>query len=134
MSSKHSQTKLELILQGLLKIDQKRLEEYILTDKVTMKFLNQFMQIKMDDREMELLEAELLLNGMITKVNEELLITSRGKETLTKGRREHLNMVQIQERLIRHRTNERKESNDLFFWLAISVVVISIIAFFIGVA
>ena len=123
-------TKLELILEGLLRADQ----ENIPSEQRTINFLNDLMQIRMDDREMELLEAELLLNGYIAKQNGELSITSNGKKSLTEEKTPmRLNTLQIQERMLRYQAIEPTQSNDTILWVGLSILVVSLVGFVIGV-
>ena len=130
-------TKLELILEGLLQVDQKKTQALGSSEKVTMTFLNDLMSIRMDDREMELLEAELLLNGYIARQNGELFITQNGKQSLLEGNTTvQLNTIQIQERWMRLQ-NERVEnpkSDDLLIYGGISLLVLTLIAFVIAVS
>ena len=120
-------TKLELILEGLLQVDQENSSE-----KVTMQFLNDLMHIRMDTREMELLEAELLLNGYIVKQNGELSITSKGKQSLlAENTAVQLNTIQIQERWMRYQNHrvENTKSDDILIYAGISLLVLTLIAF-----
>jgi hypothetical protein len=123
-------TKLELILEGLLRADQ----ENIPTEQRTMKFLNDLMQIRMDAREMELLEAELLLNGYIAKENGVLFITSSGKRSLAvENKTPQLNTLQIQERMLRYQAIEQTQSTDTVLWIGLSVLVLTLVGFVIAV-
>ena len=124
-------TKIELILQGLIQSNDLQSR----SNKVTMQYLNDFMKINMDNREMHLLEQELLLNGYIRANKGQLSITNAGKKFL-KGEISvaPLTTIQIQERLIPQNTLETGKNDNLMIGLFFATILLTIIGFIIGVA
>lgn len=122
-------TKIELILQGLLQLDERSSN----AQNINMQYLNESMKIHMDDREMHLLEQELLLNEYIVKKNGRLYITSEGKKALHgEAISVQLNTLQIQERFIRYNTLENTHNDNLLIRLLVVTILLVIIGLIAG--
>ena len=126
-------TKLDLILNGLLWIDKERLDNKVISKKITMKFLSNSMKIELKEWEMKSLEEELTNDGYIRKEDNQLFLTSEGKRFLSKDRGyEYQSTIQIQENIIREKTIEKFKYDKMSFWISILAIIISIIGFILG--
>ena len=120
--------KLDQILNGLLAIDVKRLNEETISKKITIEWLNDALDLECEVWEMKSLRNELIDKGLIDEINEELHITEQGKnyQTREKGFKQ-LDKVSNQEDMIRDLTIRKFKYDRIAFLLSIVAIIVSII-------
>lgn len=118
--------KLDKILDGLLYIDKRRLNNEPVKEKVTIEWLSATLDLDCEKWEIVSLKNELIDKELIKEFAGELHITEKGKhfKTREKGFRQ-LDKVADQEDLIRERTIEKFKYDKIGFWISIIALIIA---------
>lgn len=126
--------KLDKILNGLLFIDMKLLNEESISKKVTIEFLSKTLELDCEKWELKSLKNELLEEAFIIEKNGELRITEKGKKFSThlKGYRNQ-DKIQVEEEVIREKTIEKFKYDKIGFWLSIIALVIAGLSFYFSI-
>ncbi|MCD4696186.1 MAG: hypothetical protein K8S16_08075 [Bacteroidales bacterium] len=126
--------KLDKILNGLLFIDMKLLNEESISKKVTIEFLSKTLELDCEKWELKSLKNELLEEAFIIEKNGELRITEKGKRFSThlKGYRNQ-DKIQVEEEVIREKTIEKFKYDKIGFWLSIIAIVIAGLSFYFSI-
>lgn len=121
--------KLDAILNSLLYIDKRRLNEESVNKAVTMEWLSDSLNLECEIWEMKSLKNELLDKELITEIDGELHITEKGKHfsTREKGFRQ-LDKVFDQEDKIREETIKKFRYDKIAFWISVAAFIIAVIS------
>ncbi|RKS42663.1 hypothetical protein BC962_3120 [Gillisia mitskevichiae] len=123
--------KLDKILFVLLWVDKMELEQKPISKKITMLFINESSDLELEPWEMQSLKVELLDEGFMKISNDELRITKKGKKFITRQQGfKKLDLVEIQEDLIREKTIEKFKYDKFSFWFSILAIIISLLSLF----
>lgn len=123
--------KLDKILYVLIWVDKMELEQKPISKKITMIFINESIDLELEPWEMQSLKEELLDEGFIKISNDELRITKKGKKFITRQQGfKKLDLVEIQEDLIREKTIEKFKYDKFSFWFSIIAIIISLLSLF----
>jgi hypothetical protein len=125
--------KLDTILNGLLYIDKRLLSNEPVGKKITMEFLCETLNLDCEKWEMVSLKNELIEEGHIIEINEELRITEPGKKfnTRQKGYRQ-LDKKQKEENTIREKSIEKFKYDKYSFWISILAIFVSALSLFLS--
>ena len=118
--------KLDKILDGLLYIDKRRLNNESVKEKVTIEWLSATLDLDCEKWETISLKNELIDKELIKEFAGELHITEKGKhfKTREKGFRQ-LDKVADQDDLIREKTIEKFKYDKFGFWISIIALIIA---------
>lgn len=120
--------KLDAILNGLLYIDKKRLNEESVNKAVTMEWLSDSLNLECEIWEMKSLKNELLDKGLITEIDRELHITEKGKHFRTREKGfGQLDKASDQEDIIREETIKKFRYDKFAFWISVAALLIAVI-------
>jgi len=118
--------KLDKILDRLLYIDKRRLNNELVNKKVTIEWLSLILELDCEKWEMTSLQSELENKKFIKEFAGELSITEKGKHFITRERGfRQLDKVASQEDLIRERTIEKFKYDKIGFWISIIAIIIA---------
>lgn len=121
--------KLDAILNSLLYIDKRRLNEESVNKVVTMEWLSDSLNLECEIWEMKSLKNELLDKELITEIDGELHITEKGKHFTTRERGfGQLDKVSDQEDEIREETIKKFRYDKFAFWISVAALIIAVIS------
>ncbi|RKS42510.1 hypothetical protein BC962_3268 [Gillisia mitskevichiae] len=123
--------KLDKILYVLLWVDKMELEQKPISKKITMLFINKSSDLELEPWEMQSLKEDLMDEGLIKTSNDELRITKKGRKFITRQQGfKKLDLIEIQEDLIREKTIEKFKYDKFSFWFSILAIIISLLSLF----
>jgi len=118
--------KLDMILNSLLNIDKKNLNEEPVSKQITMKFLCETLDLECEDWEIKSLEKELLEEKFVIDMDGELSITNKGRKLITRQKGYgYLDKTQKEEEVIREKTIEKFKYDKYSFWISVLAIIIA---------
>lgn len=126
--------KLDTMLYGFIFLDKLILEGKTPQKKITIEFLNDALKLDCEKWEMLSLKNELLAEGYIIEMSEELRITENGKRFITReGGFKNLVKSKKEEELIRRKTIEKFKYDKFSFWLSVLAIVIAGLSLYVSI-
>lgn len=118
--------KLDSILNGLLYIDKRRLNNESVNKSVTIEWLSESLKLDCEIWEMKSLKNELLDKELITEIEGELHITEKGKNFITREKGfNQLDKVFDQEDKIREETIKKFRYDKIAFWISVAALIVA---------
>jgi hypothetical protein len=118
--------KLDSILNGLLYIDKRRLNDESVNKPVTIEWLSDSLKLDCEIWEMKSLKNELIDKELITEIEGELHITEKGKHFSTREKGfGQLDKISDQEDKIREETIKKFRYDKFAFWISVVALIIA---------